>query len=863
MRFSKLRVSLMVMAAAGAMAGACNASAQALAPQSYDLEAQDLGDALRAIGRISGREIIFPSDVVVGKRAPRLQGLYAPDDAIRMLLQDSGLVAEFRRDVVLIRGRSSPSGAIETRPAADADIIVTGTHIRGAESTSPVIVASRTKIEEQGLTDLGSFARSLVQNYSGGQNPGVVGTQGASEDGNGSSTLNLRGLGPDATLTLVNGHRVAYDAISQGVDISAIPLLAVDRVEIIADGSSALYGSDAVGGVANIILRRDYDGVSTSARFGAATGGGAEQQQYGLVAGKRWATGGFMAAVDYNKSTDVTADQRSLTRRLDRSATILPGQKQFAAVLAAHQQFGDAVTLEIDGQFNKRKSGYATPFLATASASNTGIVSAREVESWSITPVLRWRASDDWEFKLLGTYGRSDTFVAAQVFFGGTKFQQNDVYYNNDFKAIEGGAEGALFTIPGGEVRVAFGGGYRSVNLDSDVFIIRPTSTSKSTDYEIGRDISYGYVEVSLPLVGSANARPLLHRLSLTGAVRYEHYRGIGGPATPKLGLIYQPHPDVTIKGTWGKSFKAPTLSQQGQTRQAILVASDFFLPEPPGGLPGLLLAGGSDNLEPEKATTWTATVGVAPSFLPDLRLEISYFDVRYRNRIVVPIDSDSAVFASTAYRDLVILNPSSQQVLDAIAAVPTGLTNQTGGPFDPALVSAIVDNRLQNVARQKLRGLDISAQYGVDLSSRDKLHFDLAASYLESDQKLSAGQATIIRAGTIFDPPHWRGRGSVRWDRDNVALTTLVSHIGGTLDDRVPPFARVGAFTALDAIAEVRTADANGIFSGITIRLSVLNLLDERPDRIRTQSATSTPFDSTNYPIVGRSVGVALTKTW
>src|SRR3546814_6056254 len=77
----------------------------------------------------------------------------------------------------------------------------------------------------------------------------------------------LRGLGPDATLTLINGHRVAYDGAIQGVDISAIPLAALDRIEIVADGSSALYGSDAVAGVANVLLRKDYQGLWTSARI--------------------------------------------------------------------------------------------------------------------------------------------------------------------------------------------------------------------------------------------------------------------------------------------------------------------------------------------------------------------------------------------------------------------------------------------------------------------------------------------------------------------------------------------------------------------------------------------------------------------
>ncbi|MFX4427853.1 TonB-dependent receptor plug domain-containing protein, partial [Acinetobacter baumannii] len=89
--------------------------------------------------------------------------------------------------------------------------------------------------------DLGEFIRTIPENFTGGQNPGVAGggNQGGSNiNVSSSSALNLRGLGPDATLTLLNGHRLAYDSLSQGVDIAQIPLMAIDRVEVLTDGSS-------------------------------------------------------------------------------------------------------------------------------------------------------------------------------------------------------------------------------------------------------------------------------------------------------------------------------------------------------------------------------------------------------------------------------------------------------------------------------------------------------------------------------------------------------------------------------------------------------------------------------------------------
>src|SRR3546814_20621496 len=76
-----------------------------------------------------------------------------------------------------------------------------------------------------------------------------------------------------------------------GVDITAIPLAAIDRVEVVTDGSSALYGSDAVGGVANVILLKDYDGALLTGRLGGATDGGDFEQEYNIVGGKRWEIG--------------------------------------------------------------------------------------------------------------------------------------------------------------------------------------------------------------------------------------------------------------------------------------------------------------------------------------------------------------------------------------------------------------------------------------------------------------------------------------------------------------------------------------------------------------------------------------------
>src|SRR3546814_13026068 len=96
------------------------------------------------------------------------------------------------------------------------------------------------------------------------------------------------------------------------MDVSAIPVSAVERIEIVADGASAIYGADAVAGVVNILLKPDYDGVSTMARIGASTDGGHVQQQYGLLGGRAWKSGGFLAAYDPTLSSSIRSGPRQL-----------------------------------------------------------------------------------------------------------------------------------------------------------------------------------------------------------------------------------------------------------------------------------------------------------------------------------------------------------------------------------------------------------------------------------------------------------------------------------------------------------------------------------------------------------------------
>lgn len=830
----------------------------------YEIPSQDLGTALRRVGQIAGVEIMFTPSDVAGLIAPQLDGEFTLNEALDRLLAGTDLTAQVSAGTVIIRGRAQPAG-VPAGEIATPEIVVTGTHIRGALPSAPVQTFTRSKIEGQGFTDLGQFARSIPQNFNGGQNPGIAGggDQGTgNENASSSSALNLRGLGPAATLTLLDGHRLAYDTIDQGVDLSQIPVEAIDRIEIVPDGSSAMYGSDAVGGVANVILRRDYDGLLASAHLAGSTEGGDTQQNYDLLTGARWRSGGAMFAAAYSSVSAVTAGQRVYTSQLDPSSTLLPRQRQVSFVAAGHQKLTDDLSLTFDAQFNKRSSQTSSPTTTVRDVRVDGLISKPRVTSATANAALRWDMGGSWTVSASGTYGFSNNHVFSRRFSAGSESFRSFLHYNNSVASAEVDAEGALFRLSGGDARLALGAGYRHAGLDVLTRRVSGGTSTTLSDFDSGRDVYFGYGELSLPVVGAANALPVVHKLQFDIAGRYEDYPGNAQLLTPKLGVVYQPTESITVRASWGKSFKTQTLYQQYQTRQGVLLPAAIFQ-SPPSALPVLLLAGGNADLKPERATTWSAGITVEPRGIDGLKIEATYFDIRYKDRVVSPVTTILGAFADPIFAPYVTISPPAAEVSSAVDQLPQGLSNQSGGPFDPAAVGAIIDTSLQNAARQHIKGVDLAVHYRIDFAPEDSLSLDGSASYLHSDQQLSAGQPRLPLAGTIFNPPHWRSHLGASWQHANVTLSAFGNIIGETLDNRYPERRHVGAFTTVDLVAQIRSRAASGVFAGTELTVSIANLFDEQPASIRNTIDTDPPYDSTNSSVAGRVIGLTASKSF
>ncbi|MGD8358187.1 MAG: TonB-dependent receptor [Lysobacterales bacterium] len=185
------------------------------------------------------------------------------------------------------------AGASDARTDADEAVelhrmTVTGTRLKlaDAEGALPVTRIDRETIDLSGESSLADFVRGLSLNTHGSYRS-QMGTQGM-----GTSQVSLRGLGPERSLVLVDGRRLPKAPVSTNYqDLNTIPMGAVERIEVLSDGASAVYGSDAIGGVVNIITRDDYSGWELSyGRARTDTGGG--DRDYGSVmfghAGERW-----------------------------------------------------------------------------------------------------------------------------------------------------------------------------------------------------------------------------------------------------------------------------------------------------------------------------------------------------------------------------------------------------------------------------------------------------------------------------------------------------------------------------------------------------------------------------------------------
>jgi outer membrane receptor protein involved in Fe transport len=835
--------------------GALDSVAQARQAEpkvSVAVAAGPLDKALMALAAQTRIRIFFTSQLVAGRQAAAVSGRLTPAQALDQLLAGSGLEARQTRPGVLVLhaidagrrpapqalGYAPPAAGQERRaapltaagdpiPTASTaapiqndgatlvEEVVVGSHIRGVrEGASPVIVLERADIDRAGYSSVADALSALPQAFGGLASEDASST-GADQSGSNDSEaagVNLRGLGVDATLVLVNGRRLAGTG-SKGdfADVSSIPLAAVERIEVLLDGASALYGSDAVGGVVNIVLRSHFDGAETRGLFASAAGG-YQRRQFSQTVGKTWSSGHALLAYEHQ----------------DHSA--LPGAKRaFAGAFA--QEMGDTrLTNTINDARLDEALGAEPDNPATA---------FRTATSGHFNPFI----------------GQGFNSKAILDFIGsGYEHRKN----RGQTMSVNFKADGALLDLPGGSVRAAIGGQLRRETLKTGgEAMVSGETPIPITQRDVSRDVRGAFIELNIPLFGAANARPGLRRLELSVAGRHEDYEAIGSTTNPKIGLIWAPAKDVTFKASYGTSFRAPSLPELNDPYRI----APSFLPSAGGRVLSLILIGGNPDLKPETATSWTGGVELTPARWPGLKVNASLFQTRFKDRIGQPaLDSLLTVLTAselTPFRAFVTpaTNSAERARVVALLADPGALYPTL---FSPDAYGAIAEARYVNTGELKVRGLDLTIGYGRDLGA-DRLDVQANLSWLmDYARKVTPLSNAVGLAGTAGYPADLRARASASWTHGIATATAAANHVGGSVDDTGR---RIHSWTTADLQVRLKAPDTTGPLKNLTLSATVANLFDKDPPFYN--SPLGIGYDPANADPLGRVISVQLTKAW
>lgn len=202
-------------------------------------------------------------------------------------------------------GQATPAAPAGATQAAES-VVITGSRIRriDAETAAPVQVVTREQIQSSGVTTIGDLLQDLPSIAGAATNPQVN-----NGGGDGASTISLRGLGSERTLVLLDGRR-----LGASFDVNSIPLNLIDRVDILKQGAGATYGSDAIGGVVNIVTRKSFDGVTIAYQNGRSSRGDAKTENVELTFGSATDRGHVSVGLNYNKQGEVKSGDREFSK---------------------------------------------------------------------------------------------------------------------------------------------------------------------------------------------------------------------------------------------------------------------------------------------------------------------------------------------------------------------------------------------------------------------------------------------------------------------------------------------------------------------------------------------------------------------
>jgi iron complex outermembrane recepter protein len=866
-----------------------------------DIAPQALDSALLEFSHQSGVHVMSAATSLGDKKSPGVKGTLRADAALKELLDDSGLSYKESGNSVLVvpagekwqrvasldgaeinaeSAQDVPSGASQASTSATSasdtespnsadkkatrqleEVVVTGSNIRGVSSDAePIQIYTQDQIKMTGATTLEEFFDKLPQNFNSMRADAPSATSGSSiENALGVNGVDLRGLGIGTTLVLLNGRRLAPSANGESVDISLIPIADVERVEVLTDGASAIYGSDAVGGVVNFILKDHVEGAETTLGGGTVTKGSHSTSNAQQAFGHDWGTGSALISIGYSGQTPLMASDRDYAKEAG-TFTLLEGYDRQNVFVDAKEDVTESLRLFADALYS-RESNHSNSIDGEFQPPWEEDLHSRKADVF-VTVGGDVRLPHDWNLEVASVLSR-ETEDDDGIYV-------SPVGVSNRAKDIEVSAklDGRVIELPSGNIKVAVGGGGTSERLDST-----DTNSGSTTSIDLSRRTEYAFGELFIPLVEEQQTIPAIERLELTGAARYTHYSDFGGNTSPKVSLLWMPISSLKFRGSYSESFRAPFLNQlvPFNSSWSVLplsfypvVASQFQLPQTANLL---YAAGDNPNLRPERSHLKTAGLDFSPSFIQGLSLSATYFDIDYDQRITAP-NVRLALGKPGTYSFLYNTRPTLSEVESIIGGQNTYLIPGVNGANAQSVLDAtslVLDVRDQNFAVTEVSGLDFSAQYRISAISIGSQ----ASKIFHYRSQLNPVTPFLPGDNIVGSPVGFRDRTWLGVDYGAFGAQLSANYTGSYSNPDDPASPHIGSWLTFDLAARYKFESQNGLAHGLQLSVSVQNLLDHNPPYVGL-SQGNTPglivpigYDPANANPLGRFVSVELDKRW
>ena len=647
-----------------------------------------------------------------------------------------------------------------------------------ADTAVPVDVISREMIEATGAVETGRLLQKLAPSFNFPQSFVSDGTDLI-------WPASLRGMGPDQVLVLVNGKRRHQQSLvnvqqsigrgSAGTDINTIPVTAIERIEVLRDGASAIYGSDAIAGVINIILKRQSDGGSITTEYGATSEGDGKTYKIGANGGFKVGNGFINLTAEYvDRGETNRAGLDSLRANPPRVTQRIGDAASKSKLLWLNSEFplGGGTDIYVFGGVSSRE-GNSSGFYRTPGDGRTipalypkGFLPTllTTTDDWSLALGLRGALGSSWTYDASVNRGYNQfefaTTNSANVSWyyepkpsggifaetptstkdGTLRFKQ--ITANFDLKgpinwgigkeplAVAGGVEwrqDAFQIVAGDPASYAYG---RTNN--GSIFIANQNGTASAAGIQGFPGFTPG-TEVdnkrrSVGLYGDAEAT-LTDNLLLGSAVRYENYSDAGSNTTGKVTARLKITDAFAFRGSASTGFRAPGIQQQFFSQVSTTLGASGVLTDTVTARQGSALANafGIQPLKNEKSRS--ATIGFTFQPASGFSVTADVYTIKVADRIV---------FSSE-------LGPEANSA---------GCTNRALCPVRVILASLNLGaaTLFTNAVDTKTTGVDLVGQYTFKLDNNAKLQLDGTYSYNKTKITSVRSQSSVIPIDVLFD---------------------------------------------------------------------------------------------------------------